>query len=118
MERSLLHQLRCIQTNPSLRAESTLDIVLIECPNSMVIDLSCFHLNTCFGFNLQSVDRRGREGMKCYPIIEEAKCFYSKKKKKKEKKASKPDEATLRDERGNSTELTSFLFLVCLYLFL
>ena len=43
MERSLL---RCIQTNPSLRAESTLDIILIECPHSMVIGLSCFRLNT------------------------------------------------------------------------
>ena len=38
--------------------------------------------------------------------------------KKKKKKGSRPDEATLRVERGNSTELTSFLFLVCLYFFL
>lgn len=37
---------------------------------------------------------------------------------KKKKKGSRPDEATLRVERGNSTELTSFLFLVCLYFLL
>lgn len=36
--------------------------------------------------------------------------------KKKKQKDSRPDEATLRVERGNSTELTSLLFLVCLYL--
>ena len=36
----------------------------------------------------------------------------------KKKKAPRPDEAILRVERGNSTELTSFLFLVCLYFFL
>ena len=42
MERGLL---RCIQTNPSLRAESKLDILLIECPNTIAVGLWCFHLN-------------------------------------------------------------------------